>query len=32
MLQRGGIEITPDGEEQEAFWSALPEFAQRMPT
>jgi hypothetical protein len=32
MLQRGGVEITPDGEEHEAFWSALPEFAQRMPT
>ncbi|MEO3824717.1 DUF6086 family protein [Actinomadura sp. B10D3] len=32
MLQRGGVEITPDSEEQEAFWQALPEFARRMPT
>ncbi|WP_149261559.1 DUF6086 family protein [Actinomadura sp. K4S16] len=31
MLQRGGVEITPEGEEQKSFWSALPEFAQRMP-
>lgn len=32
MLQRGGVEITPDSDEQKSFWSALPEFAQRMPT
>lgn len=32
MLQRGGVEISPDGEEQKSFWSTLPEFAQRMPT
>lgn len=32
MLQRGGVEIAPDGEEQTSFWSSLPEFAQRMPT
>ncbi|MGI5207881.1 DUF6086 family protein [Spirillospora sp. CA-108201] len=32
MLQRGGIEITPHGEEQKSLWLTLPEFAQRMPT
>jgi hypothetical protein len=32
ILQRGGVEIAPDGEEQTSFWSSLPAFAQRMPT
>ncbi|CND72966.1 Uncharacterised protein [Mycobacterium tuberculosis] len=31
MLQRGGVEITSDDEKQKPLWSAIPEFAQRMP-
>ncbi|WP_075022676.1 DUF6086 family protein [Actinomadura madurae] len=32
MLQRGGVEISTDSEDQEALWHVLPEFARRMPT
>ncbi|TYK44600.1 DUF6086 family protein [Actinomadura decatromicini] len=32
MLQRGGVELSPEDEAQERLWSALPDFARSMPT